>query len=184
MCKSATVTAERENKMRLKRLFLCLIIAAAAVFSLAGCSDTSAEDAALNQRLIGGWVPLVDDYYSADENGNTLSFTVYEFTGTITKVHHISAEVIFSDLVNEYEITEGKFKVVFDGKAEFAKIDFTDNGNLLWYTDAETLEFRPVTDEEVQQFGIPLGQTLGFEPGASDTSVSTGYVESSDSAAE
>lgn len=161
-----------------------MIIAAAAVFSLAGCSDTSAEDAALNQRLIGGWVPLVDDYYSADENGNTLSFTVYEFTGTITKVHHISAEVIFSDLVNEYEITEGKFKVVFDGKAEFAKIDFTDNGNLLWYTDAETLEFRPVTEEEVQQFGIPLGQTLGFEPGASDTSVSTGYIESSDSAAE
>lgn len=155
--------------MRLKKAFLCLIITAAALFSLAGCSDTSAEDAALNQKLIGGWVPLNDAYYSADENGNTLTFTVYEFTGTITKVHEVSTDTISSYFVNEYEIKDGKFKVLVDGKAEFAKIDFTDNGDLLWYTETETTEFRPVTEEEIQEFCIPLGKTLGFEPGAEES---------------
>lgn len=166
--------------MRLKKNFLCLIIAAAALFSFAGCSDTSAEDAALNQQLIGGWVPLIDSNYTADENGNTLSFTVYEFTGSITKIHQVSASVIYSNLINEYEITDGKFKVIVDGKAEFAKIAFAENGDLLWYTDSETIEFRPLTEEEQKEFNVPIGQTLGFEPGASDTSVSTGYMESSD----
>lgn len=168
--------------MRLKRAFLCLIVAAAALFSFAGCSDTSVEDAALSQQLIGGWVPLNDDFYTADENGNTLTFTVYEFTGSVTKLHEVSTGRVSSYFVNEYEIKGGKYKVIVNGSAEFAKIDFAENGNLLWYTDTETTEFRPVTDEEVKEFGIPLGQTLGIEPGAEEAADSA--ASQSDAGAE
>lgn len=186
--------------MRLKNVFLCLVIAAAAVFSFAGCSDTSVEDAALNQKIIGGWVPLNDDFYTADEDGNTLTFTVYEFAGDITKLHKVSADVIYSYLMNEYKIEDGKFKAIVDGGVAYAKIGFADNGDLLWYTDTETTEFRPVTQEEIDEFKIPIGQTLGFEPGvkeaeeqslkdaetATDTSVDAGETteQSSESAAE
>ncbi|MCD7730737.1 MAG: hypothetical protein LUI05_04485 [Oscillospiraceae bacterium] len=153
--------------MKIRNLFLCVIMAA--VFTLVGCSDTSAEDAALAQKLMGAWVPLVDENYTEDEDGNVLSFTVYEFTGYSTKVHIVNVGVVYSYPVNEYTITDGKFKVIVDGKAEYAKIDFSEEGNLLWYTDTETTEFRPLTDEEQSEFGIPIGQTLTFETEEGET---------------
>jgi hypothetical protein len=162
-------------------------MAVLALCAFAGCSDSTAvEDAELNQKLIGGWVPLDTSLYEYDEDGNITSYPVYEFTGSVTKAHIVGSPYVSSYVVNEYEIKDGKYKVIVDGVAQYAKIGFTDEGNMLWYTDDEVTEFRPLTEDEIIENGIPIGQAVGDEVDetSDETQTDDGTEETADSEEE
>lgn len=150
--------------MKLKNIFLCIAAVTVSLFAMTACADTMSDsDKALQQQLIGGWVPLEDSYEQVDADGNVIEFSVYEFTESKTKFHDVSSDSVSSSLINEYTITDGKYKVIVDGEAMYAKISFSDEGNLIWYTDDSEDEFRPLTEEEIEEYNIPIGQAIAEE---------------------
>ena len=50
-----------------------------------------------------------------------------------------------------------------DGKPQYEGIGFNDDGNLVLYTDSTQDEFRKLTDEEIAEYNIPIGQLLASE---------------------
>lgn len=151
--------------MTLKRTLLCIFIAITALLAFTGCGeDYKAIDAELHQKLMStAWIPLEDDEAAYDSEGNLVQFSVYEFAEKLTKVHIVQASATSTFKANEYTIKEGKFRADIDGVVMYAKIDFNEAGNLLWITDDMTQEFRPITNEEVVEFNVPLGKTMTFE---------------------
>ena len=149
--------------MRLKKLFVCAVIIAASVFSMTACSGTSAKDAEIAQKLVGGWVYLNDEDIAYNDDGSLLNFKVFEFTGSSTKIHVVSDSQIMSWYVNDYEIKNQKYTVMVDGKPQYEGIGFNDDGNLVLYTDSTQDEFRKLTDEEIAEYNIPIGQLLASE---------------------
>ena len=145
--------------MKIKNIIAVVVTLMAAVFCLAGCSkDTSAEDMSLQQKLMGCWVPVNDAEQVVDDEGNIVRFSVYEFTETETRIHLVEMERTESYVINEYSIYNGKYKVMVENTAQFAKIEFGENGNMFWVTDTSRDEFRPLTEEEIKEFGIPVGK--------------------------
>lgn len=135
-----------------------------AVFCMAGCSSFSEEEnQAIHRQLLGAWVPLNDPELEQDAEGNVLKFSVYEFMETETRYHVVQMEQTSSSVVNEYTITDGKYKVITDMGAQFSGIRFTETGNLVLYTDSSSDEFRPLTQEEIEEFGIPVDRPTLFE---------------------
>ena len=156
--------------MTLKRTVLCVFIAITALFVFTGCGeDAAAKDAEIKQKLMStAWIPLEDDKAAYDEAGNIVQFSVYEFADTLTKVHIVQASFTNSFKANDYTIKDGMFRADVDGVIRYAKVDFTESGNLLWITDSMTQEFRPITNEEVIEFNVPLGKIMSFEEGWDD----------------
>ena len=151
--------------MKIRRIIACMITVMLAVVCMAGCGNgvTAEENEALHQQLMGSWVPLVDPNLEYDEEGKVSKFTVYEFTENETRYHVVEMERTGSELVNNYTISDGKYKVITETGAQFAIIEFTESGNLLWKTDSSTDEFRPLTAEEIEQFGVPVDRPGLFE---------------------
>lgn len=132
----------------------------------AGCSDgMSQEDIAINEKMMGAWVPVNDIYAVYDADGNLAQFSVYEFTGTRTKYHEVKADSVMSWVVNDYTVKDGKYRVVYEGKTMYQDISFTEDGNLVLSGGGERDEFRPFTDEEQERYHVPLGQLLNSEEG-------------------
>lgn len=132
----------------------------------AGCSDSGASseedialDNAIHEQLIGSWVLLGDDNIAYDEEGNMVSFSVFEFTENKTKVHEVGVPNVYSWVINNYSIKDGKYMVVKDGVEMFEGIRFTDEGNLEMFTDTTVDTFRRLTDEEQAEYSIPIGQS-------------------------
>ena len=145
--------------MKLKKILACVITIAAAVFCMAGCGeDTSVQDEALHRQLMGAWVPLNDYELEYDGEGNVVKFSVYEFTETETRYHIVRSDSTYSSFVNEYSISGGRYKVSTEMGPQYAGIKFTETGNLVWFTDDSSDEFRPLTEEEKTEFVIPLNQ--------------------------
>lgn len=150
--------------MKLKRILFCVIVMMMAVFCMTGCSGFSEEEnQAIHNQLMGSWVPLNDPELEQDAEGNVIKFSVYEFMETETRYHVVQMESTSSSSVNEYTITDGKYKVITEMGAQFSGIRFTDAGNLVLYTDTSADEFRPLTQEEIKEFGIPVNRPTLFE---------------------
>ncbi len=149
--------------MKIRNIILCVIISLTALLSFAGCENTAASDAELHKQLIGGWVPIEDTAAEYDGNGNVTAFSVYEFTATKTKYHLVKGEMIETSELNEYQIVGGNYKAIVEGGAQFAKIKFSNKGNLLWFTDESITEFRPLTQEEIDEYSIPIGKSSSAE---------------------
>lgn len=132
----------------------------------AGCSDSGASqeegnvsDDALHEQLIGSWVLLGDGNIEYDAEGNMVTFSVFEFTENKTKVHKVEVPNVYSWVVNEYSIKDGKYMVFKDGQSMYEGIRFTDEGNLELFIDATVDTFRRLTDEEQAEYAIPIGQS-------------------------
>ena len=132
----------------------------------AGCSGSGASqeegnvsDDALHEQLMGSWVLLGDGNIEYDAEGNMVSFSVFEFTENKTKVHKVEVPNIYSWVVNEYSIKDGKYMVIKDGQSMYEGIRFTDEGNLELFIDATVDTFRRLTDEEQVEYAIPIGQS-------------------------
>ena len=144
--------------MTLKRVFVCVAMLITMAVCMTGCVSSTSENEAIHQKLMGAWVPLEDFNQELDAEGNVAKFTVYEFNETQTIYHIVEMEKTFSSLVNEYTISDGKYKVVDQTGVQFAKIEFTEEGNMLWITDSTKDEFRPLTEEEIETFAVPLNK--------------------------
>lgn len=151
--------------MKIKRLLVGIVLAAAAVF--AGCSENaeqSAEDAALQQELIGVW--FYPDSAQYDEDGDLTSFSAYQFTENVVKCHDVTDTQIMSYALDEYTIKDGKIIVDNDGQKQYAlisieNVDGTDH--LYWDIDTKTMEFTRMTDEEIEEYSIPADKMLSGE---------------------
>lgn len=115
-----------------------------------GCNDTSALDAEIRKNIIGMWIQCSgeDDLYNEDG-----SFYIYQFTTSDTRAHLVSENEFSSWTLNKYEIIGGKYKAILETGAEFAKIEFRD-GHMFWISDDSANEFRQLTDEEKQKYGL------------------------------
>ena len=153
--------------MTLKRTVLCVFIAITALFVFTGCGeDAAAKDTEIKQKLMSNaWVPLVDELAMYDQAGNLVQFSAYEFVDTLTKVHVVQAAATNTYKANDYTIKDGYFRADIDGTIMYAKVDFSETGNLLWITDSLTQEFRPLTAEEIDEYNVPLGKIMSFEEG-------------------
>lgn len=152
--------------MKLKKVFIGIIFAA--VIALSACSKQDSEaaqrDAELRQKLIGVWMYTASVGY--DEDGNIASFSAYEFTDTYAKGHDVSGVQILSYVIDLYTIEDGYYTVDVDGKKERAIIDIREvdgKEHLYWSIDTGTMDFIRMTDEEIDEYGIPVGQLLPDE---------------------
>lgn len=149
----------------LKKITALVLVIALSVMA-AGCSDSGASqeegnvsDDALHEQLMGSWVLLGDGNIEYDAEGNMVSFSVFEFTENKTKVHKVEVPNVYSWVVNEYSIKDGKYMVIKDGQSMYEGIRFTDEGNLELFIDATVDTFRRLTDEEQVEYAIPIGQS-------------------------
>lgn len=141
----------------------------AAVMVLAACSggDTqmSEEDAALRQELTGVW--FYPDSAEYDEDGDLTSFSAYQFTDDeVVKCHNVESERTVSYLMGKYTIKDGKFVIDSNGRKQYAVIEIRETDgkdHLFWEIDTGTLEFIRMTDEEIEEYGVPVDKMLTGE---------------------
>lgn len=176
--------------MKIRKILVGIIFAA--VMALTACSDgdtqQSAEDAALQQKLIGVWFYPESAQY--DEDGDLTSFSAYQFTEKVVKCHEVTDSQIMSYLQDEYTIKDGKFIVNTNGQKQYALIEIKEvdgKDHLFWDIDTKTMEFIRMTDEEIGEYSIPVDQLLSGEAeilGIETTAPQTGVVSGTISAAE
>lgn len=153
--------------MKIKNIFIGMLMIAAVMLS--ACSqkqdpEMAAADAELQQKLIGVW--YYTDSVVLDDDGNFSAFSAYEFTDKVAKAHDIEGAQISSAVIDKYKIENGEYVVEVDGKKEYALIEIREvdgRDHLYWGIDSGTLEFIRMTDEEIEDFGIPVGQYLTGE---------------------
>ena len=154
--------------MNLKKMFIGIIFAA--VIALSACSKqdtdtaTAEKDAELQQKLIGVW--MYTDSVIYDEDGDITSFSAYEFTDVDAKCHEVAGSQIISYIIDKYTIKDGYYTVDVDGKKEYAVIDIREvdgKDHLYWSIDTGTMEFVRMTDEEIDEYSIPVGQLISGE---------------------
>lgn len=174
-------SSAQKNNMKLKKITAYLVAAVLSLFTLTACG-TSEQDQIMTNKLVGGWILADESSFEYDADGNLITIDVYEFTPTQIKYHVASINgAVSSVVVNDYTVSGGKIKVVADGKVQYAKIVFADNGNLLWYTDDSANEFRKITQEEIDTFAIPLGTDAGVlgVDRTTDTQINTEAADTS-----
>lgn len=152
--------------MKLKQLFVGIILAAAIALSACSAQDTqaAAKDAELQQKLMGVW--CYTDSVVYDEDGEISSFSAFEFTDRDAKCHNVTGEKVISSVIDKYTIKDGYYTIDVDGKEEFAVIDIREvdgKDHLYWSIDTGTQEFIRMTDEEIEEYSIPVGQLISGE---------------------
>lgn len=140
----------------------------AAVLALTACSSESPqqseEDAALQQKLIGVWLHPESAVYDQDEN--MIKFSAYQFTDEILKCHDVMTDRVESYAKDKYTIEDGKFVVNANGRKQYAIIEIKEidgKDHLFWDIDTKTMEFIRMTDEEIENCGIPVNSMLSSE---------------------
>ncbi len=144
---------------KLTALLICIITAAA----FPGCSEEktmTAEDIALQKSMQGFWAASESTGYNQyDENGEPTYMIVVEFTDDLKYFLHecyISEGYVMtaSDPVT-YTIEDETFKTYVDGKAMYAGVSISDDGNTMyWINDDSTETYEKITDEEASELGI------------------------------
>lgn len=180
--------------MKIRKILVGIVFAAMLAFTACASGDTqmSEEDAALQQKLIGVWFyPESAEY---DEDGDLTSFSAYQFTEKVVKCHEVTDTQIMSYLQDEYTIKDGKFVVQTDGQKQYALINIEEidgKDHLFWDIDTKTMEFTRMTDEEIEEYGIPSDKTLdseaellGIETTKSDNTVETEAAAETSAASE
>lgn len=151
--------------MKLRKLLIGIIFSA--VMLLTGCSgdpQQSEEDAALQQKLIGVWFYPESAVY--DDDGDLLAFSAYQFTNEIVKCHDVGGGQILSYALDKYTVKNGKFTVVADGRKQYAVVEIKEidgKDHLFWNIDTKTMEFIRMTDEEIEEYSIPVDKLLSGE---------------------
>lgn len=149
--------------MMIKKAICVAAAVVMAVLCLTGCGASSVDSEAIHQQLIGAWVLVNDPEVEKDPDGNIVRFGVYEFLETETRYHDVQMAMTNTYPINEYSIMDGKYRVMTEEGVQFSGIRFTETGNLVLYTDTTADEFRPLTDEEIKEFAIPVNKADMFE---------------------
>ena len=180
--------------MKMRKILVGVVFVAVMMFTACSNGDTkmSEEDAALQQKLIGVW--LYPDSAVYDEDGDLTSFSTYQFTDSVLKRHDVENEQITSYLLDKYTIKDGKFVVQADGQKQYALINIEEidgKDHLFWDIDTKTMEFTRMTDEEIEEYGIPSDKTLdseaellGIETTKADNTVETEAAAETSAASE
>lgn len=178
---------------RIIKMITAVIAAAATSLCMAGCSDyvMTEEDLAMQKSIEGFWAADIDTGLDQfDESGNLVMVTVFEFTEDFKYIMHECYVNDRSTLVYdpvEYSFEDGNFRVVTDGRAAYAKINVSEDGQTMyWITDDGTDTYQRLTDEHVEDLGIiPYtpesgegGEDTESGSDSSDTSADTGDSES------
>lgn len=130
---------------------------------LSGCGDDyvmTEEDLAVQKQLEGCWAAETDTGYNTfDEDGNLVMLMVIEFTDDFHYLMHecyMNENQTLSYEPIAYSIEEKDFKVVNDGVASYARVNFSSDGQYLyWITDDGTDTYARLDDELVTELGIP-----------------------------
>lgn len=130
---------------------------------IAGCSGgyvMTEEDLALQKKIEGYWVADTSTGYNQfDENGNLAVMIVIEFTDSYQYLMHqcfINEGYALSREPIAYSFEEEKFKVMVDGVATYAGVNFSEDGQTMyWITDEKTDTYLKISAEEAYEFGIP-----------------------------
>ena len=141
---------------------IAVIIAAVSAVMLAACSDyvMTEEDLEVQRSIQGCWsAGSGTGYNTYDAEGNPTMLLVVEFTDDFKYfVHKCDMEsgfVMTYDPIS-YSFKDKKFKVDVDGVASYAKVNFSDDGNIMyWVTDGGTDSYDRLTGEEARALGIP-----------------------------
>ena len=180
--------------MKIRKILVGVVFAAVMMFTACASGDTqmSEEDAALQEKLIGVW--FYPDSAVYDEDGDLTSFSTYQFTDSVLKRHDVEGEQITSYLLDKYTIKDGKFVVQTDGQKQYALINIEEidgKDHLFWDIDTKTMEFTRMTDEEIEEYGIPSDKTLdseaellGIETTKADNTVETEVAAETSAASE
>lgn len=146
---------------------LALVTAAVLAVLMSGCSKhtMTEEDLALQASLIGYWAAdYTTDYNEFDDDGNLIMMTAIQFTDDF---HYILYYYYPSQAIDEpsrfisspavsYSIEEGKFRVENEGRASYAGIGISEDGNIMsWITDEGTDRYVRISDQDVEDLGFP-----------------------------
>lgn len=181
--------------MKIRKILVGIVFAAMLAFTACASGDTqmSEEDAALRQKLIGVWFyPESAEY---DEDGDLTAFSAYQFTDdNVLKRHDVESTQILSYLMDKFTIKDGKFIVDSNGQKQYAIIEIKDvdgTDHLLWKIETGTMEFIRMTDEEIEEYSIPVNkmltgeaELLGIETTAAESGSSENASAETEAAAE
>lgn len=149
----------------MKKKILAVI---SAVVMLSACSgqddEVSADDMELASELIGIWYSVDSAVY--DDDGDITSFTALEFDGNSACRHEVDGDRIVSAKLGEYEIKNGEYVAKNGSSEQYAVIDIREydgKDRLYWSNDSKTQDFVRMTDDEIEEYGIP--RLLGNEQG-------------------
>lgn len=164
----------------MKKIF-AIIVSAVMLICLAGCSKNyvmTEEDIAVQKSIEGYW--LADDstgYNSYDGNGNFLSLTAVEFTADYKFLVHdcmpgdseADGYVMTYNPVS-YTIEDKMFKVDDNGTPNYARISFSEDGQILyWITDDQTDRYNRLTEEQATELGISPYDPAAWEETEANT---------------
>lgn len=151
----------------IKKIFAVMIMLAVSITVVCGCAEQNST-ADIQDRLIGGWMSVneKDDSYVYNDDGTLAKLTVYEFTPTQIRYHFVTLSdgSVKSGVIYNYIIENGKVKIIdTDDTTQFGytTVEFSDDGQLTWnIPNSEPDVFRPITDEEIAKYQIPLGKEI------------------------
>lgn len=144
----------------MKKKILAVISAAIMLSACSGQGDeASADDMELAGELIGVWCSIGSVVY--DDGGDISSFTALEFDGNLAYRHEVNGDRIVSATLGEYEIKNGEYAAKNGSSEQYAVIDIREydgKDHLYWSNDSKTQKFVRMTDNEIEEYGIPEGQ--------------------------
>lgn len=152
--------------MKIKKILVGIIFSAVMLLTACSGGDTqmSEEEKALQQQLIGVW--FYPDSAVYDNDGDLTGFSAYQFTDEVIKCHDVGNGQIMSYALNLYTIKDDKIVVNNDGQRQYALISVKEvdgKDHLFWDIDTKTMEFIRMTDEEIEEYGIPVDKMLSSE---------------------
>ena len=145
--------------MKIKKILVGIIFSAVMLLTACSGGDTqmSEEEKALQQQLIGVW--FYPDSAVYDNDGDLTGFSAYQFTDEVIKCHDVGNGQIMSYALNLYTIKDDKIVVNNDGQRQYALISVKEvdgKDHLFWDIDTKTMEFIRMTDEEIEEYVIPV----------------------------
>lgn len=151
----------------MKKIILAVISAAVMLSACSGQGDElQGNDEELAAELIGIWYSVGSVVY--DDDGDIISFTALEFDGKSACRHEVDGDRIVSARLGEYEIKNGEYAVKKGSSEQYAVIDIREyegKDHLYWSNDSMTQDFVRMTDDEIEEYGIPEGMLFGNEQG-------------------
>ncbi len=185
----------------MNKIFKRIAAAVSALFIgavLTGCSEyvMTAEDLAVQKQIEGYWVADYDTGYNYfDDDGKLFSMIVMEFTDDFHYLMHqcmVQQGYALTYPPVAYSFEELKFKAVSNGVTSYAAVEFSDDGQkMYWITDEKTDTYLRIDKEEAEELGIPEYDPKSWEESetvsgsdGSDSSESQSGSEGSESVSE
>lgn len=149
----------------MNKFFKRIAAAVSALFigaALTGCSEyvMTEEDLAIQKKIEGYWVADYDTGYNYfDDDGKLFSMIVMEFTDDFHYLMHqcmVQQGYALTYPPVAYSFEELKFKAVSNGVTSYAAVEFSDDGQkMYWITDEKTDTYLRIDKEEAEELGIP-----------------------------